>query len=64
TGDRFEKEDLDWHRRLREAFLAIARAHADRCVIIPAGQGEDALEEEIWDVLTRRFPELAAEQTA
>ncbi|MBI4921647.1 MAG: dTMP kinase [Devosia nanyangense] len=64
TGDRFEKEDLDWHRRLREAFLAIARNHADRCVIIPAGQSEDALEQEIWDVITRRFPELAAEQLA
>jgi dTMP kinase len=59
TGDRFEKEDLEWHRRLREAFLAIARANPDRCVVIPAGQGEDALEQEIWDVLARRFPELA-----
>jgi dTMP kinase len=64
TGDRFEKEDLDWHRRLREAFLAIARKDADRCVVIPAGQSEDALEQEIWDLLTRRFPELNVEQTA
>jgi dTMP kinase len=64
TGDRFEKEDLDWHRRLREAFLAIARNNAERCVVIPASQSEDALQQEIWDVLTRRFPELAVEQTA
>jgi len=58
TGDRFEKEDLDWHKRLREAFLAIARNNADRCVVIPANQAEDALEQEIWDVLLRRFAEL------
>lgn len=58
TGDRFEKEDLDWHRRLREAFLAIAANNAERCVVIPAAQSEDALEQEIWDTLTRRFPEL------
>ena len=58
TGDRFEKENLDWHRRLREAFLAIAANNAERCVVIPAAQGEDALEQEIWDTLTRRFPEL------
>lgn len=58
TGDRFEKEDLDWHRRLRDAFLAIAENNADRCVVIPAAQSEDALEQEIWDTLTRRFPEL------
>jgi len=64
TGDRFEKEDLDWHRRLREAFLAIARKNAERCVVIPAGQTEDALQQEIWDVLARRFPELNVEQTA
>ncbi len=64
TGDRFEKEEIDWHRRLREAFLAIARNNAERCVVIPAGQGEDALEQEIWDVLVRRFPELHYEQTA
>ncbi|MDP1730164.1 MAG: dTMP kinase [Devosia sp.] len=59
TGDRFEKEDLEWHRRLRDAFLAIAAANPDRCVIIPAGQSEDALEQEIWDTLTRRFPETS-----
>jgi len=64
TGDRFEKEDLEWHRRLRDAFLAIARNNAERCVVIPANQGEDALAQEVWDVITRRFPELAVEQTA
>jgi dTMP kinase len=64
TGDRFEKEDLDWHRRLRDSFLAIARNNVERCVVIPAGQSEDALEQEIWDVLTRRFPELADEPSA
>lgn len=64
TGDRFEKEDLEWHRRLRDAFLAIARNNVERCVVIPANQSEDALAQEIWDVITRRFPELAGEQTA
>lgn len=59
TGDRFEKEDLDWHRKLREAFLEIARNNPERCVVIPANQSEDALEQEIWDTLVRRFPELS-----
>lgn len=61
TGDRFEKEDLEWHRRLREAFLEIARNNPERCVVIPAAQSEDALEQEIWDTLTRRFPELTGQ---
>ena len=64
TGDRFEKEDLDWHQRLREAFLDIARNNVERCVVIPANQSEEALAEEIWDVMTRRFPELQFEHTA
>jgi dTMP kinase len=59
TGDRFEKEDLEWHRRLRQAFLEIAQKNPERCVVIPAAQTEDALEQEIWDTLTRRFAELA-----
>ncbi|MDB5541191.1 MAG: Thymidylate kinase [Devosia sp.] len=62
TGDRFEKEDLDWHRRLREAFIAIAKANPERCIVLPAGQSEDALEQEVWDTLTRRFPELEAKK--
>ena len=62
TGDRFEKEDPEWHRKLRAAFLAIAEQNPDRCVVIPANQSEDALEQEIWDTLTRRFPELGGTQ--
>ena len=58
TGDRFEKEELDWHKRLRDAFLAIARANPDRCVVISADQSEDELEAAIWQAVTRRFPEL------
>ena len=58
--DRFEKEDLDWHRRLRDAFLAIGRANAERCVIIDADRSEDALEDQIWEVVSKRFAELAA----
>ena len=58
TGDRFEKEELDWHRRLRQGFLDIADHNKDRCVVITAGQSEDALESAIWDVVQARFPEL------
>ncbi|MBN9308916.1 dTMP kinase [Devosia sp.] len=60
TGDRFEKEDLEWHRRLREAFLAIAAANPQRCVVLPAAQSPESLEQEVWDTLIRRFPEIEA----
>jgi len=60
AADRFEKEDLDWHRRLRDAFLDIAQKNPERCVVIDADRGEDDLEEAIWATVTGRFPELTA----
>ncbi|UYO00273.1 MAG: dTMP kinase [Devosia sp.] len=60
TGDRFEKEEIEWHQRLRQGFLDIARNNADRCVVISADQGEDELEAAIWDAVRTRFPELQA----
>jgi len=62
--DRFEKEDLDWHRKLRAGFMEIARRNPDRCAVISADQPEDALEEEIWALVCSRFPELATEKIA
>jgi dTMP kinase len=58
TGDRFEKEDLEWHKRLREAFLAIAHNNPERCVVISAEQSEEALEAAIWKTVCDHFPEL------
>lgn len=58
TGDRFEKEDIEWHKRLRDSFLAIAKANPNRCVVISADQGEDALEAAIWAVVSDKFPEV------
>ena len=58
VADRFEKEDLDWHRRLRKGFLTIAENNPDRCVVISADQDEDAIEEAVWKVVAERFSEL------
>lgn len=58
TGDRFEKEELEWHQRLRQNFLDIARSHPDRCIVVSAEQSEDSLEAEIWSRISERFPEL------
>ncbi|MBN9334496.1 dTMP kinase, partial [Devosia sp.] len=58
TGDRFEKEEIDWHKRLRDGFLDIARNNTERCVVLSANQGEESLEREIWAVVEARFPEL------
>lgn len=64
TGDRFEKEDIEWHKRLRESFLSIAKANPSRCVVISADQGEDALEAAIWAVVSDKFPEVTGRARA
>jgi dTMP kinase len=41
---RFESKGLDFHRRLRAGFLAIAAAEPDRCRIVDASGDPDAVE--------------------
>lgn len=43
VADRFEKEGLAVHRRRRKAFLAIAKAEPERCVVIDAGRDEESI---------------------
>ena len=41
-ADAYEKRDLAFHWKLRDAFREIARAEPNRCVLIDAGQDERA----------------------
>ena len=47
SDDRYERDDLDTHRRRREAFLAIARREPDRCVVVPADRSPDAVAQDV-----------------
>ena len=53
--DRFEGEGSDFHDRLRQAFLDIARQEPERCVVIDAGQDADLVEADIWRSVSQRF---------
>ncbi|MBX3530784.1 MAG: dTMP kinase [Rhizobiaceae bacterium] len=50
-ADRYEKEELALHRRRREAFLAIAAAEPDRCVVIEAGRNEDEVARDVLGIV-------------
>jgi dTMP kinase len=63
-ADRFEKEDLSFHRRLRDNFLAIAIANPGRCVVLSADTEEDALAEAVWGALVDHFPDMARQGMA
>jgi len=43
AADRFESRSPDFHRRVRDAFLEIAAREPERCVVIDAYRGEEAV---------------------
>lgn len=58
--DRFENEDRDFHFRLREAYLTIARAEPRRCRVLDASQSAESLAATAWRVLEVFLPRPAA----
>lgn len=52
---RFEGAALDFHRRVREAYLAIARREPERVRVVEAGGAPDAVFKETWRHLAERF---------
>ncbi len=53
---RFESKGQPFHERLRQGFLAIARAEPDRCAVVDATGSLDEVEERVWAVLESRLP--------
>lgn len=49
TGDRIEREDLLFHRRVREGYLKIAAGDSNRIQIIEANQSADRIHQQIRD---------------
>ncbi|HRD29928.1 MAG TPA: dTMP kinase [Caulobacter sp.] len=52
---RFETKDFAFHTRLREAYLGIARAEPERCVVIDASGTEDQVADLVWNTVMDRL---------
>lgn len=52
---RFENFDRDFHERLRQGFIEIAKRHPDRCALIDATGAPDEVAAAIWAQVSRRF---------
>ena len=50
--NRFERMGDSFHQRLRQAFLDIAAAEPERCVLIDASQDEDTVAEAVWQAVS------------
>ncbi|XUM21153.1 dTMP kinase [Bradyrhizobium oligotrophicum S58] len=61
TPDRFEGEDIKFHKGLREAFHKIAAEDPRRCVLIDATANAETVSQLVWDAVRERlFTEVAA----
>ncbi|WP_029002467.1 dTMP kinase [Azorhizobium doebereinerae] len=54
-ADRFESEGLAFHGKVRDAFLALAKAEPERCAVIDAAGTPDEVAARIWDVVAARM---------
>ncbi len=55
SPDRFEAEQIEFHEKLREAYLALAAAEPDRCVVVDASAGKEAVAKRVWDAANSRL---------
>jgi dTMP kinase len=53
--DRYERMGADFFARVGEGFRAIAAADPDRCVLVPAAAGEDAVAARIAAIVAERL---------
>jgi dTMP kinase len=58
AADRFEAEGVDFHARLREAFLGLAAEEPDRCVVVDTAKPRHDVADEIWRVVQERLRPL------
>jgi dTMP kinase len=62
-ADRFEGEALEFHERLRDAYLHLAAGEPDRCVLIDARDPQAAVATRIWDTVAKRLDPATAPVT-
>lgn len=53
--DRIEREDAAFFARVKEGYLAIARAEPERVAVVDATPSIEKVEQEVWRVLVERF---------
>jgi len=58
--DRMEQQSDDFYERVTAGYQQLAMKESKRVVLIDGSQSPDEIATKIWEILTRRFPELAA----
>ena len=56
--DRFEQEDMAFHRKVRKGYLALAAAEPGRWLVVDAAQTRAKVEQVIWERVRRLLGEM------
>jgi dTMP kinase len=59
-ADRFERESVEFHAKLRDAFRVLALSEPDRCVLIDASAPSATVAERVWKVISERLDPATA----
>ena len=54
--DRFEQEALDFHRRVRQGYLELAKSEPERWLVIDASQSRQKIADIIWQRVSKLLP--------
>jgi hypothetical protein len=57
SADRLEAEPLDFHERVREGFLSLARAEPERYLVLDATRPANQISREIQDRIREMLPD-------
>jgi dTMP kinase len=55
THDRFEREQVEFHERVRAGYLQLARRWPERIRIVDAMRDEEAVSSEVWRMVSHAF---------
>ena len=62
--DRMEQEPDEFYERVREGYRDLAARESNRIVLINGARGPDEIENEIWEIISSRFPAVASRTKA
>jgi len=58
-ADRMEQQPAEFYERVRRAYRELAAREPNRIVLLDGSRDADKIENEIWEIVSSRFPVLA-----
>lgn len=59
-ADRMEQQSAEFYERVRAGYMDLAKSESKRAVLINGSRPADEIANEIWEILTNRFPAVSS----